>query len=263
VPEVFSVWALAAKHVVAEAGDELIRRCATVLATRSVLREQAPGAGLFQKLQRDTAVVRVIDASPLANLRAYAAQIPTLATRDEVPEPDTLHRIFALDAELPPYEPTRLDLVARGADPVLAALPGAADTVCEHLADDPAAALVRRLADAVAALGPEAAAVRQRGADPNALVDLAERYAWLHAAAACVHLWWANRHRPLYGGEAGATGWLRAALAYLLARADGVDPRRHGPDLLPAVDAVSALREHGLLFTAAPVRVAAESRGVR
>ncbi|WP_329213756.1 acyl-CoA dehydrogenase family protein [Streptomyces sp. NBC_01485] len=263
VPEVFSVWALGAKHVVAEAGDELVRRCATVLATRAVLREQAPGAGLFQKLQRDTAVVRVIDASPLANLRAYAAQIPTLAGRAEVPDPDTLHRIFALDAELPPYEPTRLDLVARGADPVLAGLPGTADAVRTHLGGDPAAGLVRRLADAVAALGPEAGALRQRGADPNALVDLAERYAWLHAGAVCVHLWWANRHRPLYGGEAGASGWLRAVLAFLLARADGVDPRRHGPDLLPAVDVVSALRERGLLFTAAPVRLADESRGER
>ncbi|MCZ0990478.1 hypothetical protein O1M54_41750 [Streptomyces diastatochromogenes] len=66
----------------------------------------------------------VIDASPLANLRAYAAQIPTLVTREEAPAPDTVHRIFALDAELPSYDPTRLDLVARGADPVLGALPG-------------------------------------------------------------------------------------------------------------------------------------------
>jgi alkylation response protein AidB-like acyl-CoA dehydrogenase len=259
VPEVFSVWALAAKHVVAEASDELVRRCATVLATRSVLREQAPGGGLFQKLQRDTAVVRVIDASPLANLRAYAAQIPTLVTRDEVPDPATPQRIFSLDAELPPYEPTRLDLVARGADPVLCGLPEAADAACEQLADPRTAALVHQLACAIARFGSEAAAVRRPGADPNALVDLAERYAWLHAAAACVHLWWHNQDRPLYGGEPGASGWLRAALAFLLARADGVDPRRHGNDLLPAVDALSALREGGLLFTAAPVRVAAES----
>ncbi|MFJ8109653.1 acyl-CoA dehydrogenase family protein [Streptomyces sp. NPDC096132] len=261
VPEVFSVWALAAKHVVAEAGDELVRRCATVLATRSVLREQAPGAGLFQKLQRDTAVVRVIDASPLANLRAYAAQIPTLVTRDEVPEPETLRRIFALDAGLPPYEPTRLDLVVRGSDPVLGGLGPVAEAAHAELADPRAAELVRRLADAVDELGPEAASARRPGADANALVDLAERYAWLHAAAACVQLWWANRHRRLYGGEAGASGWLRAALAYLLARADGVDPRRVDPDLLPAVDAVSALRESGLLFTAEPVRLADDSRG--
>lgn len=259
VPEVFSVWALAAKHVVAEATDDLVRRCAAVLATRAVLRAQAPGAGMFQKIQRDVAVVRVIDASPLANLRAYAAQIPALVTRDETPADGSVRRIFALDAELPSYDPARLDLVARGADPVLGALPGVVAGALEHLGDDPAAALVRRLGGAVTGLGPRAAAVRERDADPNALVDLAERYAWVHAAAACLHLWWHNRDRPLYGAEPGATGWLRATLAYLLARAEGVDPRRHGPDLLPALDTTLALGRSGRLMTAVPVRLASAS----
>ncbi|MFF8033512.1 MULTISPECIES: acyl-CoA dehydrogenase family protein [unclassified Streptomyces] len=256
VPEVFSVWAPAAKHVVAEACDELMRRCAGVLATRSVLRERAPGSGLFQKLQRDTAVVRVIDASPLANLRSYAAQIPALTGRDEVPEPDVPRRIFDLGAELPPYEPTRLDMVARRADPVLHGLGEIAGAVRAELTDPRAAALVRRLADAVAALGIEAASARRRGADPNALADVAERYAWLHAAAACVHLWWANRHRPLYGDEPGSAGRLRAVLSFLLARAGGTDPRRHGPDLLPALDTADALRRGNRLMTALPVPLA-------
>ncbi|MFF4503126.1 acyl-CoA dehydrogenase family protein [Streptomyces sp. NPDC001401] len=254
VPGAFSVWALAAKHVVAEATDELVRRCAGVLATRSVLREQAPGAGLFQKLQRDVGVVRVIDASPLANLRAYAAQIPSLAGRAGTPGQDALHRIFDLDAELPPYEPTRLDLVVRGADPVMGQLPD----VCDVL-EDRTAALVWQLGDGLAALELEAAAVRRPGARPTALVDLAERYAWLHAAAACVHLWWANRGRSLYGGEPGEAGWLRAALAFLLARADGVDPRRAGPELLPALDTTLALTGDNRLLTALPVPLAPAS----
>jgi hypothetical protein len=254
VPGAFSVWALAAKHVVAEAADELVRRCAGVLATRSVLREQAPGAGVFQKLQRDVGVVRVIDASPLANLRAYAAQIPSLAGRWDTPDRDALHRIFDLDAELPPYEPTRLDLVVRGADPVLGQLPD----VCDFL-EDRTAALVWQLGDALAALEREAATVRRPGACPTALVDVAERYAWLHAAAACVHLWWANRGRSLYGGEPGDAGWLRAALGFLLARADGVDPRRAGPDLLPALDTTLALTDDNRLLTALPVPLAPAS----
>ncbi|MFD5776059.1 acyl-CoA dehydrogenase family protein [Streptomyces fungicidicus] len=259
VPGVFSVWAPAAKHVVAEACDELTRRCAGVLATRSVLREGAPGSGMFQKVQRDTAVVRVIDASPLANLRSFAAQIPTLAGRSEEPDPDTLHRIFALDAELPPYDPARLDLVVRGSDPVLTGLRPITGAVRAELTDPRTAALVGRVADAVATLGTEAAAARLRGADPNALADVAERYAWVHAAAACVHLWWANRHLPLYGGEPGASGWLRAVLSFLLARSGGVDPRRGGPDLLPALDAADALRRGNRLITALPVPLAPET----
>ncbi|MFF1548562.1 acyl-CoA dehydrogenase family protein [Streptomyces sp. NPDC058291] len=252
-PEAFSVWALSAKHVVAEACDELIRRCGTVLATRSVLREGERGAALFQKLQRDSAVVRVIDASTLANLRSYAGQLPTLVDGRAEADPAAVKTVFTLDAVLPPYDPTRLDMFARGADPVLAGLPQAA-ALTDGL--DEVAPLVAELAVAAAGLGELVRAAQQRGADPTALVDAAERYAWLHAAACCLHLWQANRDRSLYGAEPGATGWLGAALAYLLARADGVDPRRHGDLLAPALDAVLALRDGGRLFTALPVRLA-------
>ncbi|HET6359294.1 acyl-CoA dehydrogenase family protein [Streptomyces sp.] len=259
VPEAFSVWALAAKHVVAEATDELIRRCGTVLATRSVLREGERGAGLFQKLQRDSAVVRVIDASTLANIKSFTGQLPTLTEGTAQPDPAAVAAIYGLDAELPAYEPARLDMFARGVDPVLAGLPDAADDVAKALDDGGAAdvgALVGRLADAVAGLGDLTRAARERGADPNALVDAAERYAWLHAAASCVHLWRANRDRSLYGTPPGSAGWLGATLGYLLARADGVDPRHHGDVLLPALDAVVALRETNQLFSAQPVRLA-------
>ncbi|MET7615485.1 acyl-CoA dehydrogenase family protein [Streptomyces sp. NPDC005408] len=260
VPEAFSVWALAAKHVVAEATDELIRRCGTVLATRSVLREGERGAGLFQKLQRDSAVVRVIDASTQANLRSFAGQLPTLTEGAGEPDPAAVAAVYSLDAELPAYEPARLDMFARGVDPVLAGLPDAATDVSDALDDDQSAApvveLVGQLAEAVAGLGDLTRAARERGADPNALVDAAERYAWLHAAASCVHLWWANRDRSLYDTEPGSAGWLGATLGYLLARADGVDPRRHGAVLTPALDAVVALRETDRLFSALPVRLA-------
>ncbi len=256
VPEAFSVWGLAAKHVVAEAADDLIRRCGSVLATRSVLRD-----GLFQKLQRDSAVVRVIDASALANLRSYAGQLPTLIEERGAAEPDAVRAVFALDADLPPYEPARLDLFTRGLDPVLAALPQAAQVLTDALGDGPedreVAALAEQLTGAVDELRALAGQARRPGADPNALVDLAERYAWLHAAAACLHLWSANRHTALYGTAPCATGWLGAALAYLLARADGTDPRRRAAALLPALDAVAALRDGDRLFTALPVRLAA------
>ncbi|BBB00137.1 putative acyl-CoA dehydrogenase [Actinacidiphila reveromycinica] len=252
VPEAFSVWGLTAKHVVADASDDLIRRCGGVLATRSVLRD-----GLFQKLQRDSAVVRVIDASALANLRSYAGQLPTVIEERVPAAPAALRSVFALDAELPPYEPARLDLFTRGLDPVLAGLPPAVASLTEALTDDAEAGeLADLLTEAVDGLGAQAAEARRPGADPNALVDLAERYAWLHAAAACVHLWSANRDTSLYGTEPGSTGWLGAALAYLLARADGTDPRRRASALLPALDVVTALRDDDRLFTALPVQLA-------
>ncbi|MFI5799534.1 acyl-CoA dehydrogenase family protein [Streptomyces sp. NPDC051677] len=259
LPEAFSVWGPAAKHVVAEASEELVRRCGAVLATRSVLRAGAPGAGLFQKLHRDAQVVRVIDASPLANLRSYAGQIRTLAAGGAEVKPDVLESVFTPGAPLPPYRPALFDLVTRGADPVLGGLGELAEAVGEALREDdgPAAALVAELAGQVAALGVQTERATARGADPNDLVDLAERYAWLHGAAACLRLWWANRDRSLYGAAPGSAGWLGAALGYLLARAEGADPRRRGPALLPALDAVLALRERNRMFTALPVALAA------
>ncbi|MDX2676501.1 acyl-CoA dehydrogenase family protein [Streptomyces sp. NY05-11A] len=259
LPEAFSVWGPAAKHVVAEASEELVRRCGTVLATRSVLRAGAPGAGLFQKLQRDAQVVRVIDASPLANLRSYAGQIRTLSAGGTEVKPDVLESVFTPGAPLPPYRPALFDLVTRGADPVLGGLGELAEAVGEVLREDdgPTAGLVAELAGQVAALGVQTERATARGADPNDLVDLAERYAWLHGAAACLRLWWANRDRSLYGAAPGSPGWLGAALGYLLARADGTDPRRRGTALLPALDVVLALRESNRMFTALPVALAA------
>ncbi|MEU1039823.1 hypothetical protein ACFYP4_00895 [Streptomyces sp. NPDC005551] len=259
VPGAFSVWALAAKHVVAEIAEDLTRRCAGVLATRSVLREGPPGAGLFQKLQRDSAVVRVIDSGPLANLRSYAGQLPGLLGGGRTSPPGTLSGAFRLDEEPPPYEPAGLDLVVRGADPLLAELADAASafTASPDTAADPwTRSCVARLVTAADGLPAEAAEARRRGADPNALVDLAERYAWLHAAAACLHLWHHNRHLSLYGTPPASSGWLGAALGYLLARADGTEPRRHGTAYDPALDAVSALCAGNHLLTALPVRLA-------
>lgn len=258
-PEVFSVWGCAAKHVVAESAEELMRRCGTVLATRAVLRTEGPGGGLFQKLQRDAAVVRVVDTSTLANLRSYAGQLPTLVgaadSGDAVP---LVRRVFDLDAPLPPYAPERLDLSARGRDPVTAALGAVAPEALARLAaqgDAGTAGLVTRLVSAAGGLPAEAAAADRH----TGLADLAERFAWLHAAACCLYLWWANPERSLFGTEPGSAAWLGACLAHLLARADRVDPRREAAAQLPAADVTAGLRERGLLFSALPVRLARPS----
>jgi hypothetical protein len=173
---------------------------------------------------------------------------------------DALRTVFRLDAPLPAYQPERLDLNARGKDPATAGLAAVAEEAGKELAEsgaDAAAALVGRLADAVSGLDREIAAARASAAKDNALVDLAERFAWLHTAACAVHLWWANRDTALYGAEPGAPGWLEAALAYLLAKADGTDPRRAaGPELEPALAAVAALHGADRLFCAVPVQLA-------
>ncbi|BFV59878.1 hypothetical protein KCMC57_up49820 [Kitasatospora sp. CMC57] len=237
-PESFSVWGCAAKHVVAEAAEDLMLRCGTVLATRSVLRTEGPGGGLFQKLQRDAALVRVVDTSTVANLRSFAGQLPALLSPSAEPDPAAVRTVFDLTAELPPYDPARLDLNARGRDLVT----GGPLPTAEGSGPD----LLRA---ALTALPAELAA-----ADPkdNGLVDLAERFAWLHAAAACLHLHAANRDHELLG----RADWLAAVLGYLLARADGTQPRRAAGPLLPALALTRELHAANRLFSAVPVQLA-------
>ncbi|MER5867266.1 acyl-CoA dehydrogenase [Kitasatospora sp. NPDC002040] len=234
-PEAFSVWGCAAKHVVAEAVEDLMLRCGTVLATRSVLRTEGPGGGLFQKLQRDAALVRVVDTSTVANLRSFAGQLPALVRA--VADPAAARTVFDLTAELPPYDPARLDLNARGRDLVTAGVPATASAGAD------------RLRAALAVLPAQVAAADPKG---NDLVDLAERFAWLHAAAACLHLHAANPDDELLG----RSDWLEAVLGYLLARADGSSPRRAAAPLLPALAITRELHAAKRLFSAVPVRLA-------
>ncbi|MFG3294103.1 acyl-CoA dehydrogenase family protein [Streptomyces sp. NPDC048179] len=263
VPETFSVWGCAAKHVVAESTEEVLRRCGGVLASRAVLRDN-----LFQKLQRDAAVVRVVDTSPLANLRSFASQLPqTLSFRGAGPHQSAapprgatsphasaaktqIRTVFDLDEPLPPYAPGRLDLNARGYDPVTTALPFVASEALAGLTtptDHPTAELVTRLVTAVGSLPADLAnADRDTG-----LIDMADRFTWLHTAASCLHLWWANEHNPFF-----TTAWLQATLAHLLSRATGTDPRHEGPAQLPALDITTDLHDHDQLFSALPVHLA-------
>jgi alkylation response protein AidB-like acyl-CoA dehydrogenase len=276
-PEAVSVWGCAAKHVVAEAAADVIDRCAGVLSTRAVLRTGGPGGGIFQKLRRDAELVRVADASPLANLRSFAAQLPAVATaaQGDAEEPprgaaqsDTLRAVFALDSPLPPYDPSRLDLNARGTDPVTAGLAPVAMRARRSLFEggaDEIAALIERLTDEIDMLSVHAARARA-SSNPCDLIDLAEKFAYLHAAACCLHLWWANRHLSLVGwaeryptlyeAHPGTPAWLGGALGYLLAKATGTDPRRKPVLLNGALETVLDLHASERLFSAVPVRLA-------
>ncbi|MEV1067406.1 acyl-CoA dehydrogenase family protein [Streptomyces sp. NPDC050263] len=257
-PETFSIWGCAAKHVVAESTEEILRRCGAVLATRAVLRAEGPGGGLFQKLQRDAAIVRVVDTSTLANLRSFASQLQQVfrdagncVTSHDASAPDNdIRAVFDLEEPLPSYDPHRLDLNARGRDPVTAALPQVAPEALTRLAaqgDRPTAHLVTRLVEAVAALPAQLAEADK----DTGLIDVAERFTWLHAATSCLHLWWANETNPFF-----TTPWLQATLAHLLSKAAGTDPRREGAAQLPGLDIAVDLHNHDQLFSAHPVHLA-------
>jgi alkylation response protein AidB-like acyl-CoA dehydrogenase len=242
-----SVWSGVAKRIATELSRDVLDRCADLLATRSVLR-----TGLLQKLRRDNDMVRFIDTSPVATLRLLAPRLPALCTPcepddDSHAEEQILAATFDLHAPLPDFRPA--DLAVGGSAARLARL--AAVTVPAVAAAPELAIPAERLLTEVAALAAE---VNDRlpAADPRWL-DRADRYCALHAAAACLRMWWHNRHLPLFGAPAGNTGWLTGCLGLLLDRAAG---RLHRDASLVLADRVLTLADEGRLFSVVPLRLA-------
>ncbi|MFI9815028.1 acyl-CoA dehydrogenase family protein [Saccharothrix variisporea] len=228
-----SLWSSVAKKVCTDLSEEVFRRCTDVLGTRALLADSP-----FDVMRRDNAVVRHIDTGPTANLRLVAAHLAGRATDTTPPE-----TAFTLDRPLPPLDLHGLGLSTRGRDEVTQSLPEVAAAMRTVLADDRALDLLHRL---------EKALTDQSG-DP---LDRAERFCFLHAAAACAHLWWFNLDRSLFGTPPGDTGWLVATLALLLDRAHRVEDRLRTEDANPVLDAVLALHATGRLFSATPLPLA-------
>lgn len=274
-PQHFVVPASVVKRIATEESEALIDRCAAVLGARSVIA--AGPTGIVAKAKRDNAIVRVIDTSPVGNLRTIAAQVPLIsngpvangqgangpaatAGNGHRPGTDRTEQIFDLDRELPDFAPAELDLTTRGHDYVVATLPMVAGQARAVLADaDDRAG--RRAAELIGDLEAELRALPGGHGDP---LDTAERFCDLYAAAACVHLWWFNRAEPLYGQPPGSAGWLAGCLAYLLARARRTDVRHAAEDAAGALEAVLDLHARGRLFSVVPVRLAgpAAKRGL-
>jgi alkylation response protein AidB-like acyl-CoA dehydrogenase len=262
LPDRQSLWSSTTKAVLTELSEDVFARCADVLGFRGLLADGPTGA--FGVARRDNAVVRYIDIDPIGNLRLIAQQVRRIAGHDfhdRPPPSPELAAAFTLDAPLPELRLNKLALTWRGRDDVTAALPAVTHEIAEILAGSPSAApLLSRLASLQAALslvprdvGDLADALGPRCAASAELLDVAERFTLLHAAASCVHLWWFNRHRPLFGELPGSTGWLVAALDVLRDRVHG--PRRRlNPEVAVAPYAmVDALHTNGRLFSAEPL----------
>ncbi|MFE3026482.1 acyl-CoA dehydrogenase [Nocardia tengchongensis] len=268
-PEAQSLWSGTLKTVLTGLSEEVFARCADVLGTRSVLREGPAGA--FDVLRADNAAVRYFDTSPSANLRLVSMQLNCFADAKEIHrDPELLAATYDLDRGLPPLGFDRLALSTRGRDVVTGELAGVLADVRAVL--DPvvldrgvleadAALLLEELEVLEAELRSAAADIREIAAQATAQrgvaqLDLAARIAYLHAAASCVHLWWFNRHRSLYGCPPGAVGWVTAALSLLLARASERTVKLPMPLADSAFRIVSRLRREQRLFSAAPIQLA-------
>lgn len=260
LPAAQSLWSSVAKKVLTESSEEVFTRCADVLGTRAVLRDGPFGA--FDACRRDNSVVRYIDTGPVANSRLIAAQLNRLgASRNrgegkESPPGAELAAVYRVGAELAPLRLEALQLSDRGGDEAFDALPAVAEAVrTTVLSDDRVSphaksrtrVLADRLEEAVDRLLVRVG--RKPVPGPLDQHDLAHRLCYLHAATACLHLWWFNRDLPLFGAPPGDVGWLNAVLSVLLSRAFGTGHPLPEQEASAVMDIVGRLHADERMFS--------------
>ena len=219
LPGEMSAVSLVAKGLAPTLVDALICRLGELLGLRAFLTGELEH-GAFQKLQRDHQVVAIFDGSTVVTRHALIGQLPRLARgyRAGSMDAEGLRRACTLGAAAGPLGYAELSLASRRG---VSALAGLAEAVrALDRPDTPPALLAEarafaRVADAV---HERAAAMRPSARPAMAAFELAADYELCFAAAACVHLWAANRRsraeHPLWD-----TGlWARICLRELRLR---------------------------------------------
>ncbi|MEU8961407.1 acyl-CoA dehydrogenase family protein [Streptomyces sp. NPDC048491] len=231
-PAEASVPSAAVKYLVPKLLQENSYRLGVVLGARSYVRKGPYAA--FQKAARDLPVVALAHASGAVCLANIIPQLPRLAERAWLPaldgtaaQPPYEEALFRLHDPLPPLDFHRLELTTRGADSLAARLPVFARDLGRQAADcsslSELAYLTAEFSDALADLARRSAALPPTERTPVAgrrSFLLAERYALLLAAAACLGVW---RAADPSDGFLADPLWVTAALRRL---AERLEPRR-------------------------------------
>lgn len=256
-------WSAVAKYLVPVLAEESMQGLGTVLSARSYIREE-PAAQVFQKAQRDHAVMSVFDGTTHVNLAALVG-LPTPgrpAAEGRDARRATLAALFRLDASAPDWRPdgAALTLAADDRDEIVQGWADAVDELEAVAAADPAPAYRELLAmvetwHAVRAryqAGQRALAGSWDRHPPVRAFTLARTHCLFHAAASCLHLWLHQRAaRPDLAGPE----WLLLCLQRLLQRLDA-EQELSADAVAWADEALRAQWSGGRLFSLRPLRIA-------
>lgn len=270
-PGQMSVWAAVVKYFVPTRVEAMIHDLAVVLGARHYLRE-AHDWGIFQKIERDNAIVSLFDGSTVVNLTVITQQLRQLtkARMAQAPQkrPDLLGRLealFNLQHALPEFDPSKLELSNHGRDDIaqgMAFMPSALQELKENHQQtetlDTIISLVTCLNEQIEALNSRYFDVEQLFGKETLkspeLFQLSKHHCAVHAAATCVLVWFHNRHT--LGSFFAQGDWLILCLSRLLSSLTAA----HQP--LPPVHTANvaqeliALYEHSRLFSLIPLQLA-------
>ena len=252
-PQLGSLLSAAAKYFVPVQADALLRTLGVLLGARSYLA--GPPDGVFEKIQRDTALMSLFDGSTRVNLSHVASLLSTARDESSLGEPPH-PALLRLDAALPTLDLRTLRLSSSGRGLSLELLNRAqtalTKTAAEEDASNPGLRWVcERFEARLAAFRSKLASGSAVTARSRAALRLAEDYSELMAAAAAIHFWVENRAAAAPFFARGR--WLTVGLGRLLAGELTADPwadEAHGEV------AQEAIRRHqsGLHFSLGEAR---------
>ena len=180
--------------------------------------------GIFQKILRDSAIAGLFDGSTIINLDVIVHSLDKLARLETSAEDhDRLSLAFCLYEDLPPFAPDSLKASNQGRNGVfhglqrVLALVGmtARQRSVDPLVRDQHLVLGARVLEEARKLRDSVDNLLE--ADPGnpmspELFELARRYCALHAASACLHMWYYNE----WDGFLGDGTWLVLCLNKIL-----------------------------------------------
>lgn len=205
----FSVWSAVVKNYVPIKSEKIIQNLSVILGSRYYFRDNHD-SGVFQKMQRDNAIISLFDGSTLINLSALSLQLRFLISKRKAEKNQEkllahLSNIFNLKEELPEFNYSKLDLFSKGNNWVLQGLEMITHELDKIDADVTAPEVLEQIKhntkDLIEALNHLEEKVElmepiENGHHlPPAYFEAANEYCDIHTAACCLYMWFFNRNQ--------------------------------------------------------------------
>jgi alkylation response protein AidB-like acyl-CoA dehydrogenase len=262
----FSVWSAVVKNYVPIKSEKIFQNLSVILGSRYYFRDNHD-SGVFQKMQRDNAIISLFDGSTLINLSALSLQLRFLVTKRRTEKnTDKLHdhlaTIFNLKKELPEFNYSKLDLFSKGNNWILQGLEPitkeldnisinpneTTPEVFEQIKKNAQILLevLNHLEEKIMQLDP----IENGHHLPPSYFEVANEYCDIHTAACCLHMWFFNRGQ--LGDYFSKGQWLVLSLQKTISQLKHTKIDLEKDYVENAMKELLRLHENDLLFSSIP-----------